>query len=77
MVTKEDGRFNFEDVSFTVDYDSRHVTRTVDGHRKLSQYDHTAKVVRILTVPDTSASTTVDEAKKAPIPKSSKLPHRY
>jgi hypothetical protein len=66
MVTKEDGRFNFDDVSFTIDYELRaRYKEALTDVRKLSQYDHTAKVVRILTVPDTtSSSTPVNEAKK-------------
>jgi hypothetical protein len=66
MITKDDGRFNFNDVSFSIDYElkARYKNSATDV-RKLSQYDHTAKVVRILTVPDaSSAPAPVSEAKK-------------
>lgn len=59
FITKTDGRFNFDDISFTIDYElnAKHKDLSSDT-RKLSQYDHSAKVVRILTLGDNS------EAKK-------------
>jgi hypothetical protein len=47
--TKADGAYRFEDVSFTIDYElgAQHNALLSDT-RKLSQYDRSAKVVRIL-----------------------------
>ncbi len=56
--TKKDGRYNFEDLSFSIDYEVRARYKDLQSEpRKLSQYDHMANVVRILQVsePDTSA----------------------
>lgn len=66
MITKEDGRYNFDDLSFSIDYELKaRYKNAVTDVRKLSQYDHTVKVVRILTVPDTpSPAAPVSEAKK-------------
>ena len=71
MITKEDGRYNFDDLSFSIDYELKAKYKTlVTDTRKLSQYDHTAKVVRILTVPENSpAAAPVSEAKKDTSPK--------
>jgi hypothetical protein len=65
-ITKDDGRYNFDDLSFTIDYELKaRYKNSVTDTRKLSQYDRTAKVVRILTVPDTApAAAPVSEAKK-------------
>lgn len=64
-VTKEDGRYMFEDLSFTIDYELKaRYKEAVTDVRKLSQYDHTAKVIRILTIPDSSSPSTVNETKK-------------
>ncbi|MBV8896254.1 MAG: carboxypeptidase regulatory-like domain-containing protein [Acidobacteriaceae bacterium] len=73
MITKEDGRYNFDDLSFSVDYElkARYKNTTTDV-RKLSQYDHSVKVVRILTVPDSSSPAPVSEAKKDTSPESKK-----
>ncbi len=66
MITKEDGRYNFDDLSFSVDYELRaRYKNSVTDARKLSQYDHTVKAVRILTIPDNSPSSAAfNEAKK-------------
>ena len=49
--TKKDGRYNFEDLSFTVDYKIQARWKTlVSDSRNLSQYDRTPKIVRILEV---------------------------
>lgn len=51
VFTKKDGRYNFEDVSFTIDYQLQaRYKDLMSDTRKLSQYDHTANVVRILEV---------------------------
>jgi hypothetical protein len=66
MITKDDGRYNFDDLSFSIDYEliARYKNSVTDV-RKLSQYDHTVKAVRILTISDNSpSSSSVNEAKK-------------
>lgn len=70
MITKDDGRYNFDDLSFSIDYELRARCKdSLTDVRKLSQYDHTAKVVRILTVPDVEpARPTLNEAKKGTNP---------
>ena len=62
-ITKQDGRYNFADLSFNIDYELQaRYKDSVSSMRKLSQYDHNANVVRILEVaPDAAAAT---EAKK-------------
>lgn len=69
-ITKEDGRYSFDDLSFSVDYEVRaRYKTTLTEPRKLSQYDHTVKSVRILTVPDPeSPASSVSEAKKSTSP---------
>jgi hypothetical protein len=71
--TKKDGRYIFEDLAFTSDYEVvAKWKKLVSETRKLSQYDHTAKVVRLLqvgtpegyTVPANSAEVKTDESKK-------------
>lgn len=60
-ITKQDGRYNFADLSFTNDYEVQaRYKDSVSPVRKLSQYDHAANVVRILEI----AETTPAEAKK-------------
>lgn len=60
FITKEDGRYNFDDLSFTVDYQVQaRYKDVISESRKLSQYDHTANMVRILDV-----HTAPAEAKK-------------
>ncbi|MBV9759520.1 MAG: carboxypeptidase regulatory-like domain-containing protein [Acidobacteriaceae bacterium] len=52
-ITKKDGRYNFDDLSFNNDYEVQaRYKEAVSGVRKLSQYDHTANVVRILEIAD-------------------------
>jgi hypothetical protein len=49
--TKKDGRYQFEDLAFTQDYEVQAKWKAYTSPaRKLSQYDHTAKVVRLLQV---------------------------
>lgn len=51
VFTKKDGRYNFDDVSFTVDYQlTARYKDLASNMRNLSQYDHTANVVRILEI---------------------------
>jgi len=60
-ITKQDGRYSFSDLSFTNDYEVQaRYKDSLSPVRKLSQYDHTANVVRILEI----AETTPAEAKK-------------
>jgi hypothetical protein len=49
FITKKDGRFNFADLSFNKDYDVIAKYRDqASTPRKLSQYDRTPDIVRIL-----------------------------
>jgi hypothetical protein len=49
--TKKDGRYKFEELSFSVDYQLRAKWKNLaSDERKLSQYDHTARVVRTIEV---------------------------
>ncbi|MBV8808730.1 MAG: carboxypeptidase regulatory-like domain-containing protein [Acidobacteriaceae bacterium] len=68
--TKKDGRYVFEDLSFTIDYEVQAKYKDQSSEpRKLSQYDRTAKVVRILEVADAPAlhqSVTAGAKKDAP-----------
>lgn len=66
FITKKEGRYNFEDVAFTIDYElqARYKNSTSDT-RKLSQYDRSANVVRILQLTNASAASgTTTTAKK-------------
>lgn len=69
FITKRDGRYNFDSLSFTVDYqlDARY-NDAVSEPRKLSQYDRTVNMVRILDVA-TSASPTTEAKKQESEPK--------
>ncbi|HZQ52725.1 MAG TPA: carboxypeptidase-like regulatory domain-containing protein [Bryobacteraceae bacterium] len=54
--TKKDGRYNFEDLSFSIDYEVRARYKDQQSEaRKLSQYDRMANVVRILEVGDSDS----------------------
>jgi len=69
--TKKDGRYKFDDLSFSVDYQLQAKWKALTSdERKLSQYDHTARIVRQLevTTPDGTPPPASD-AKAAP-PKS-------
>ncbi len=71
--TKKDGRYKFEDLSFSVDYQLQAKWKTLmSDERKLSQYDHTAKIIRQLevTTPDGAPPPTTTTAAKDPKPKS-------
>jgi phosphate-selective porin len=62
-ITKKDGRYTFEDLSFTNDYEVQaRYKDALSPVRKLSQYDHTVNVVRILEI--AADSTPATEAKK-------------
>lgn len=65
--TKKGGRYNFEDLSFTIDYEIQAKFKNlVSDKRKLSQYDHAPRPVRILQVGSAPAltQTVTTEAKK-------------
>jgi hypothetical protein len=71
--TKKDGRYRFEDLSFSVDYQLRAKWKTlISDERKLSQYDHTALIVRMLEVttpegtPPPASDAKTDPAKPKP-----------
>jgi hypothetical protein len=67
FITKTDGRYNFDDLSFTIDYSvaARHGDFVSDT-KKLSQYDRTPNIVRILEIhpPDSSDSKSTTQASK-------------
>jgi hypothetical protein len=59
FITKTDGRYIYDGLSFTVDYEV--AAQFKDEHsalRKLSQYDHTPSIVRILEVEPVSVNDT-------------------
>ena len=73
--TKKDGKYSFSDLAFTEDFQVQAKWKTlISEPRKLSQYDHTAKVVRLLQVqtPEgyTGAPATVTAEAPKPAPKS-------
>jgi len=58
FITKKDGRYNFDDLSFTIDYEVSARFKTQQSEpRKLSQYDHTVSMVRILQVGEPAADS--------------------
>ena len=67
--TKKDGRYHFEDLSFTIDYDvlARYKDKSSEL-RKLSQYDRTPRPVRILEI-DTEAKSNPPTPAVASTPK--------
>lgn len=80
VVTKKDGRFNFDDVSFNIDYQLQARYKSLSSEsRKLSQYDHAATVVRILQIePEIEpqikpgSNSTATQAKKETPPQTKK-----
>jgi len=71
--TKKDGKYSFDDLSFTEDFTVQAKWKAlISEPRKLSQYDHSAKVVRLLQVqtPEgytgTPAAVKAESAKTAP-----------
>ncbi|MGA8027456.1 MAG: hypothetical protein WB992_09935, partial [Bryobacteraceae bacterium] len=63
--TKTNGRYNFDDLSFTVDYQLQaRFKDSVSEPVRLSQYDHSPKMVRILEIPASATPATSTEAKK-------------
>ena len=66
FVTKPDGRYNFGDLSFTIDYELQAKLKDATTEtRKISQYDRNPSVVRILELDDSAKpSVHSDEAKR-------------
>jgi hypothetical protein len=63
VITKKDGRYNFDNLAFNIDYELQaRYKDSLSTQRKLSQYDHTANVVRILEIESPPEPTA--EAKK-------------
>ena len=63
FITKQDGRYNFDGLSFTVDYEVAAVFKDMHSEsRRLSQYDHTPNVVRMLEVQTPGGDTPAKEA---------------
>src|SRR5436309_895551 len=57
FVTKEDGRYSFDDLSFTIDYQLQARFKNASTEpRKISQYDRNASVIRILKLDDSTNS---------------------
>lgn len=72
VITKKDGRYHFEDVSFNIDYELAARYKSLNTERRrLSQYDHTANVVRILEI-EPAANPPNTEAKKDTSPETKK-----
>jgi hypothetical protein len=70
--TKKDGRYKFDDLSFSVDYQLQAKWKSlVSEERKLSQYDHAPRIIRQLQVatPDGATPPAASDA-KADKPKS-------
>ena len=65
FITKKDGRFSFDDLSLTVDYQLQaRFKDAVTEPRNISQYDPNTRIVRILQIDSASA----DSAKKTAAP---------
>ncbi|MFL6452082.1 MAG: carboxypeptidase-like regulatory domain-containing protein [Bryobacteraceae bacterium] len=71
FVTKNDGRYNFGDLSFTIDYQLQAKYKDASTElRKISQYDRNPSVVRILELDDSAKpSARADEAKREDVKK--------
>ncbi|MBV9084671.1 MAG: carboxypeptidase regulatory-like domain-containing protein [Acidobacteriaceae bacterium] len=64
--TKNDGRYNFDDLSFSVDYEVMARFKDMQSEpRKLSQYDHTPNAVRILEVEEPGSAETKKQTTEA------------
>ncbi len=75
VITKKDGRYSFDDLSFTVDYQVQAKYKDqVSESKKLSQYDRSANIVRILEIgpASSSANEPTAVAKKETSPESKK-----
>lgn len=57
FITKNDGRYSFGDLSFTIDYELQaKYKEAATETRKISQYDRNPSVVRILELDDSAKS---------------------
>ncbi len=64
--TKKDGKYMFDDLAFTEDYAIQAKWKAFNSdERKLSQYDHSAKVVRLLEIKTPEGYTQAAAAKAA------------
>jgi hypothetical protein len=64
--TKNDGRYRFEDLSFTIDYKVQASYKGRQSPTKaMSQYDRTPEIVRMLEVPSPPVVSAVPTAAKA------------
>ncbi len=73
FITKRDGRFSFDDLSLTVDYQLQaRFKDTVTEPRNISQYDRNTRIVRILQIGSASepsaASAAANDVKKTTPP---------
>lgn len=68
--TKKDGHYSFEDLSFAIDYEVQAKFKDLSSDtRKLSQYDHSPRLVRILQIgsaPALNQSVTAEAKKDEP-----------
>jgi hypothetical protein len=63
FITKNDGRYSFDDLSFTIDYQLQAKFKDASTEpRKISQYDRNPSVVRILELDDSAKPS--EEAKR-------------
>jgi len=63
--TKQDGRYSFEQLSFTIDYELQARYKDTNGEvKKLSEFDKSPKMVRILEISKTADNAQPVEAKK-------------
>jgi hypothetical protein len=63
--TKKNGRYSFEELSFTVDYQLQARYKDVNGDlKKLSQFDKAPKMVRILEIDTAAPAQPAAQAKK-------------
>lgn len=66
FITKKDGRFSFDDLSLTNDYQLQaRFKDAVTEQRNISQYDPNTRINRILQFGSASEAFTAGEAKKA------------
>ena len=67
-ITKKDGRFSFDDLSLTVDYQLQaRFKDAVTEPRNISQYDPNTRIIRILQIgPPSEASAAGETTKTAP-----------
>ena len=63
--TKKGGRYSFEELSFNIDYEVQARYKNSNSEaRKLSQYDKSPKMVRILQINSDAPTAPAEQAKK-------------